>query len=103
MDSVVEYKPQPKEDGERYLKVQEVLNIPLVVSEMRVEERDGKRGKYKSLSIICDKGKVVTGAQVLVKEAENSIMQILKDGTKMRLKISAKTTANGTYYFFDRP
>jgi hypothetical protein len=103
MTEIVEFEPKQPSTSVEFVKVQMVLNIPIVVEKASIEEHvKGQRGEYDRVTLTTDRGVIRTGAKVLVQQAKDFI-PLLSEGKKIRLKIVAKTSPAGTYYKFDKP
>jgi hypothetical protein len=103
MTKIVEFEPPPKEEPkEKYLKPIEVLNIPIIIESYSIEKRPGRKGDYDNLILVTDKGKIQTGAKVLVKQILAK-KDVFENGNKLRAIIKTKTSPAGTYYYFEKP
>ncbi|MEM0143002.1 MAG: hypothetical protein QXL94_03505 [Candidatus Parvarchaeum sp.] len=103
---IVNYTPkEPANNGVQYLKVQQVLNVPLVIESASIETVDGLRGPYESMVLNTDRGAIRTGAKVLVEQMKSNL-HLFEKGQKLRVKIVAKTGKKPpymTYFSFERP
>jgi hypothetical protein len=104
MGKVIEFEAPPRDENEeQYVKLVEVLNMPIVIESFFTEEATGTRGKYESLTMVTDKGTIRTGAKVLVKQLKAK-KDVFDAGNKLRAVIKMKPSkAGGTYYYFDHP
>ncbi len=105
-ENVVNWKKEweEKEEGEKYMRITDVLNMTVVVS--GVEFKEGTSRDNVPLTFVyltTDKGKVKTASKPIVKAAKSKILPAIQGGNSVRVTIKSKLNSKGTYYYFVPP
>jgi hypothetical protein len=89
-------------DGETYKHVSEVVNVTLVISEIKFGKANSKQNgeEYEYVIITTDKGKIRTSSKPIREGARAHIMPVVNKGAKVKVVIKSKPSAHGTYYYF---